>query len=104
IKSNLSMSTEPSPFYIACEKGDLNKVKSLFIKVNPDKLEPNGSTALHVAAYYGYYDIVKYLLEHGCSPNINNQYGRTADQEASNDQIREIFQQAKDGKIQKHFD
>ncbi|CAF4973810.1 unnamed protein product [Rotaria sp. Silwood1] len=57
-----------------------------------NKIESNGSTALHVACYYGHYDIVKMLLDAGASRSIRNrQFSLTAFEEAHTDQIRRLF-------------
>ena len=37
-----------------------------------------GSTALHAACYYGYLDIVMYLVERGADYYLKNQAGETA--------------------------
>ncbi|CAF3293104.1 unnamed protein product, partial [Rotaria sp. Silwood2] len=37
-----------------------------------------GSTALHAACYYGYLDIVKYLVKHGADYYLKNHAGETA--------------------------
>jgi ankyrin repeat protein len=50
--------------YVA--KGDIN-----------NKGEPYGHTALHVASYYGYADIVTYLCEQGADVNVQANDGTT---------------------------
>ncbi|CAF1080813.1 unnamed protein product [Rotaria sordida] len=57
-----------------------------------NKIESNGSTALHVACYYGHYDIVKMLLNAGASRSIRNRrYRLTPFEEAHDDEIRRLF-------------
>ena len=42
-------------------------------------MDTNGSSALHVAAFYGSLSVVKFLLlDYGVSPNSRNNQGRTA--------------------------
>jgi ankyrin repeat protein len=51
---------------------------------NIDKPASNGSTALHLAAYWGYQDIVKILVERGAALDAKNKRGLTPlDQAAS---------------------
>ena len=48
-----------SEFYMACRSNDLEKVQQLMKTLTLaeiDRLEPNGSTALHVAAYNGHHE------------------------------------------------
>ena len=45
-----------SEFYLACRNGDATKVKQLLPQMTIerlDQMEPNGSTALHVASFNG---------------------------------------------------
>ncbi|CAF1667248.1 unnamed protein product, partial [Didymodactylos carnosus] len=84
-----------NPLYWACRGGDLDAVKEIlsstpFSDVN--HLEPNGSTALHAASFFGHVDVVKYLLhERGIIRHRKNRHGLTAYQEASTQEIREVF-------------
>ncbi len=51
-----------SELYKACRSGDLNTVKSLLPALTVERInqqEPNGSTSLHAASYYGHIDIVR---------------------------------------------
>jgi len=60
--------------------GDLAEVKRLVVGcgVDPNVREDDyGATPLHVAAEYGYSEIVEVLLEHGAAPNIREKYGDT---------------------------
>ncbi|CAF4890082.1 unnamed protein product, partial [Rotaria magnacalcarata] len=62
--SSTTTTTSPpkcSDFYIACRDNNQGKVKELLETMTPDevdRLEPNGSTALHAACFYGHYHIV----------------------------------------------
>ena len=42
---------------------------------NIDAIDNDGYTALHKAAYYGYVDICKILIENDCDLNIQNKSG-----------------------------
>ena len=86
---------QASDFYWACRAGDLDSVRKL-IASNPftdlNHLEPNGSTALHAASYFGHTEIVRLLLhQHGVMRHRRNRHGVTAYEEAANDEIRHFF-------------
>ena len=51
-----------SPLHLACEMGDLGKVKALCVFSHIDVSNKNGDTPLHVACRYGHGDICKYLV------------------------------------------
>ena len=83
-----------SPFYCACRNGDIATVQKTLPNLTYEqvnRIEPNGSTALHAASFYNQPSIVKLLLESGCSRTIVNSNGTTAYQEAANDEIRALF-------------
>jgi hypothetical protein len=83
-----------SEFYWACRHGNYQKVKRMMANLNYEQIneiQSNGSTALHAATYYGHYEIVKLLLEQGCSRTILNRYGHTAYEEVQSDRIRSLF-------------
>jgi hypothetical protein len=84
-----------SEFYYACHNGDIDKVKALLSSMSTtdiDRIEPNGSTALHAAAYFGYIDIVRLLLDKGASLNQRNKCDRTPKEEAKTQEIARLFQ------------
>jgi hypothetical protein len=56
-----------------------------------NQLEPNGSTALHVAAYRGHEQIVKLLLEKGACYSTINKYNCTPLDEAKTDKIKQLI-------------
>lgn len=88
-----------SEFYLACRENKIDLVRSLIKGMRQseiDRMEPNGSTALHVASYYGHYDIVKLLLEKGASTSIKNNFELTAMEEAKNRPIRGLFRCRRD--------
>jgi ankyrin repeat protein len=83
-----------SKFYLACRNGDFATVQKLLPNMSDDeknRIEPNGSTILHAATYYGHHDIVKLLLENGCATWIRNNYRNTPYDEAQDEEMRELF-------------
>jgi hypothetical protein len=87
-----------SEFYYACRNGDAAKVKTLLstmFTTDIDRIEPNGSTALHAAAYFGHTDIVRLLLDKDASRNQKNKYGKTPEEEAKTPEIAQLFQDVK---------
>ena len=95
--SSSSSSATPSKFYMACRNNEIDTVRSLLPKLTLgeiNQIEPNGSTALHAAAYYGHYDIVKLLLSKGAQCMMKNRYGSTPYDEAKTKEIKELFQRS----------
>jgi ankyrin repeat protein len=83
-----------SEFYLACRNGDLIAVQHLLPNISDEqknRLESNGSTALHAATYFGHHTIVKCLLENGCVTWIRNNYNNTPYDEAQDDEMRQLF-------------
>ncbi|CAF4808793.1 unnamed protein product [Rotaria sp. Silwood1] len=56
-----------------------------------NRMEPNGSSALHVAAYRGHEKIVELLLQKGASYSAVNKYNCTPLDEAKTDKIRQLI-------------
>ena len=56
-----------------------------------DQLEPNGSTALHIAAYQGHEKIVELLLKKGATCSIKNKYDATPLDEAKSNKIKQLI-------------
>ncbi|CAF1147047.1 unnamed protein product [Didymodactylos carnosus] len=54
-------------------------------------IEPNGSTALHVASYQGRKEIVELLLQKGANHAIINKYNSTPLEEAKTDEIKQLI-------------
>ena len=54
-------------------------------------MQPNGSTALHAATYFGHVEIVKLLLDQGCCRTTLNRYGKRAYEEARTIEMKELF-------------
>lgn len=83
-----------SSWYQACRDGDQLKLQEQLPFLTFDQLnriEPNGSTCLHVACYEDHVIIVFMLLMCGCDRNIKNKYGLIPLQEAKSDKVRELF-------------
>ena len=63
----------------AVVEGDLGTLTAaLDAGVDPDVLEPNGSTPLIVAAMFGQTDLVRFLIEREAALDIRNNDGATA--------------------------
>jgi ankyrin repeat protein len=66
--------------YSAASSGNLKALSRLIEKggdVNSCSIKNSNCTALHVASYCGYEDIVNYLLENGADVNLGNDLGYT---------------------------
>ncbi|CAF1234128.1 unnamed protein product [Didymodactylos carnosus] len=90
--------TACSRFYTACRNNDIELVKEFLETITPeaiDKVEPNGSTALHVASYLGHQEIVELLLQKGANPAIINKYNCTPLEEAKTDVIKQLITRRK---------
>ncbi|CAF1184231.1 unnamed protein product [Rotaria sordida] len=82
--------------HCASKKGYFDLVR-LFVETlsaNMDIVDVNGNSALHLAAYGGHFEIVKYLVNQGCNSTLYNRWGLTAEQEGSKhgSNITNIFQ------------
>eukprot|EP01032_Pedospumella_encystans_P009143 gene9143-10790_t len=77
----------------ACYKGHLEIVK-LLVENGADMnvQEKDGYTPLHWAAYKGHVEVVDYLLSQGADATLVKKTGTTALQNASNQNIRDIFE------------
>ncbi|CAF1335083.1 unnamed protein product [Didymodactylos carnosus] len=74
--------------------GDINKVKQHLKSMTLDdinRLESNGSTALHAACYYGHYNIVQLLLDYGASRTITNKHKCLPYEEAKINETKQLF-------------
>ncbi len=83
-----------SPFYYACRDNNISLVEDYLKTMSLEeinKIEPNGSTALHVAAYRGHEKIVGLLLEKGACHTTTNKYNNTPLDEAKTDQIKQLI-------------
>ncbi|CAF3718844.1 unnamed protein product [Rotaria sp. Silwood1] len=86
---------EASALYWACRAGNFDTVQKLIAStpyVDINRLEPNGSTALHAASFFGHADIVRLLLHQcGVMRHRRNLHGFTAYEEADTDEIHALF-------------
>ncbi|CAF1204028.1 unnamed protein product [Rotaria sordida] len=84
--------TGHTTLYSAARTGNIEAVKFLTEQgADSDLSQRIQSTALHAASFYGHADIVRYLLESGANYRIANSYGRTAEEEAYNDDVKNVF-------------
>jgi hypothetical protein len=86
--------TSTSDFYNACRDGKLDEVREKLSTMNLediDRMEPNGSTALHVACYRGHKEIVKLLLDKGARRSLLNKYKNLPYDESESDEIKALF-------------
>jgi hypothetical protein len=89
---------ECSEFYKACRNNVANVVEILLLDMELEELnriEPNGSTALHAACYYGHTEIVKLLLTAHADRSVMNIYQCTPYDEAHSDEIKDLFERVK---------
>jgi hypothetical protein len=92
-----STATKPSKFYMACRNNEIDTVISMLPTVTLEEInqiEPNGSTALHAAAYYGNEEIIELLLLKGAARMIKNKHDCTPYQEAKTEEIKKLFQRS----------
>ncbi|CAM4919098.1 unnamed protein product [Rotaria socialis] len=92
--SNSSAVTKSSNFYYNCRNNDIDEANRLLHTLTLkeiNQIEPNGSTALHAAAYYGNYEIVKMLLAKGAQRTIKNIHGCIPYEEAKTKDIKKLF-------------
>jgi hypothetical protein len=92
-----STATKPSKFYMACRNNEIDTVISMLPRVTLEEInqiEPNGSTALHAAAYYGNEEIVELLLSKGAARMIKNMHDCTPYQEAKTKEIKKLFERS----------
>lgn len=83
-----------SNLYSASRGGDLAEAERLVPKLSPrdlNKLEPNGSSALHAACSNGYREIARLLLDYGASRQLKDSEGKTPKQLATKDDIVKLF-------------
>ncbi|CAF3781653.1 unnamed protein product [Rotaria sp. Silwood1] len=93
-RGSSSNASKTSPFYDACRENNISLVEH-YLKTmtleEVNRMEPNGSTALHVAAYRGHEKIVELLLQKGASYSAINKFNNTPLDEARTDKIRQLI-------------
>lgn len=86
--------TDTSDFYYACSVSDIPRIKFYLSQMTIDEInqiEPNGSTALHAAAFYHNTAVIYLLLRHGAVGSIKNQYGLTPFEETTSSYIKQLL-------------
>lgn len=88
-----------TPLHLSCLNGHENCVKALLyysdhMRIRVDKNAPNkmGDTPLHLAAKWGFTEIVETLLEYGVKTDLVNRLGHTAHDYAHNSHILSLLQ------------
>ncbi|CAF0827947.1 unnamed protein product [Didymodactylos carnosus] len=86
---------ELSGLYRACRDNNINQVERLLKRLKLDeinRIEPNGSTSLHVACHYNRAEIVRMLLKRGADRFIRNRHHNlTPFEEATDPVVRGMF-------------
>ncbi|CAB3998917.1 ankyrin repeat domain-containing, partial [Paramuricea clavata] len=79
--------------YLACKSGFTDIVKML-LKNDADnnKIQRDGSTPLHAAAYFSHPGVVELLLEYGARTDIKNAWDQTALEESATIEIRNMIE------------
>ncbi|CAF0858747.1 unnamed protein product [Adineta steineri] len=86
--------TGTSDFYNACANNDIPRIKFHLAYMKSDeinRIEPNGSTALHVACYNNNAGAVYLLLRSGALGSIKNRHDLTAFEETTSPCIKQLF-------------
>jgi len=86
--------TGTSDFYHACSVSDIPRVKYYLNRITIDeinRIEPNGSTALHTAAFHHNAAVVYLLIRNGAIGSITNQYGLTPFEETTSSYIKQLL-------------
>lgn len=99
VEINCQTNDKYTPLHLSCHNGHQGCVKALLyycdhIKVKIDKNLPNkmGDTPLHLAATWGFVEIIETLLEYGVKIDRINRLGHTASDYAHNSYITELLQ------------
>ena len=84
----------PSDFYYACRNGEIEIVHRRIAELSLlelDRMEVNGSTALHAACFFDHRDIIRLLLERGFTRRVTNKFNNTPENECQSDEARQLF-------------
>jgi ankyrin repeat protein len=96
-KSRRFTEGEASTFYFLCKDGKTDEVRQILEAEDCpsidelNKVQPNGSTPLHAAAYYNHPEIVQLLLERDCPRTELNRFSNTAYDEAQTREMKQLF-------------
>ena len=84
-----------TPLAWAAERGQLGTAKCLLLRgANMDTQSDYKSTPLHRASYIiGHNEVIKTLLQCGANQQIRNKEGRTAEDDAKNEETRAVFRE-----------
>ena len=81
--------------YLTCKSGFYDMVKMLLQEgADINKIQRDGSTPLHAAAFFGQSLVVGLLLEYGARADIKNNWGQTALEESHSTYITNLIQNA----------
>lgn len=83
-----------SELFYACRDGDISNIKSLLSRTSTEdlnRLDPNGSSCLHVACASGRVEVVRLLLEYGAFRELKDANDRTAAYVAKTASIKKLF-------------
>jgi ankyrin repeat protein len=80
IVNNFNLESQVIDLHFASQMNDLNKVRQLLQQnINVNAVSDDGWTALHFAAFKGYNEVARALLDAKINPNIQGKiYNRTA--------------------------
>jgi hypothetical protein len=78
-------------FYLACLENDLKKVRETVEYSFLNQADADGNTALHIASHNGYTELVELLFRYNANTTLKNKEGLTAEQVATNDEIKNLF-------------
>lgn len=99
VEINCQTNDKFTPLHLSCLNGHQGCVKALLyysdhVKVKIDKNLPNkmGDTPLHLAAMWGFVEIIETLLEYGVKIDRINRLGHTASDYAHNSFVTELLQ------------
>ena len=90
-----SIPSQASEFYFACRNGNIDYVREHIKGMSLeeiDKLEPNGSTALHAATFYDNKEVVQLLFDAKCSRTKLNRYGNMPYEEIQTEEMRKLYE------------
>ena len=61
-----------------CNKGNVDKIRSIIQKTNINRSDYDGRTPLHIAVADGHIDVCSLLLQHGAKTNLHDRWGKNA--------------------------
>ncbi|CAF4604711.1 unnamed protein product [Rotaria sp. Silwood1] len=97
--------TNSSELFCACRDGDIAIVERLLPLTPPDvlnRLEPNGSSCLHVACANGHLEIVRLLLEYGSSRRTRDSNGHVPLDLVKKKEIAKLFPRSEEAAAQRY--